>query len=149
MKIRESNDYFGELISEWKETDMNCYVVTGMQAGSDNSTDTRIGRVVQIRLEDGQFGSDTVLLRHCNNSLISHQNQCFYRVPGNKKEYLDKIFKKVHLDAADKEEYGIAGEDGYVGFIKPSSVKEGASTPMRDIKRQLYNRIDERLNINK
>jgi len=99
--LKEESGYVGTLIHEWKPEYKNSYVITGIQVGS-NSIDTRIGKLVQVRLEAGDFGSDLVLLRHVNDSLCSHANQTFWLIPSKYKPYLDECFKGVYLDDSDK-----------------------------------------------
>lgn len=129
--IRENQEYYGGRILSWKDSDFNSYVITGPQAGRPNTPDVLIGRVVQVRLESGQFGSETVFLRHIN-SFTTHENQAYFRIPERFKEYLDDRFKDTELDKPNIE-YTMNGEDPKTGFIIPSPVPEGESTPMRDV----------------
>jgi len=139
-KIKEDKEYFGKMIHKWDLEHKNAYVITGMQQGGNN-VDKRIGRVVQVRIEAGDFGSDNVLLRHSNNNLVQHTNQCFYLIPDKFKVYLDECFEDVCMDDSDKYEYTLSGKQGMKGFIIPSPIKKGESTPMRDIKNAIYRKI--------
>ena len=142
MKIAENKEYFGKMIHEWDLSYKNAYVITGHQQGG-STVDSRVGRVAQVRLESGEFGSDNVLLRHVDDGLTQHSNQSFWLIPAKFKAYLDDCFKDAYLDDSDKSEYTLGGKDGAKGFIIPSPVKEGESTPMRDIKNAIYGRIKD------
>jgi len=143
--IKENKKYYGEMVRAWEESDLNCYVITGPQQGGAerNTPVAKIGRVVQVRLESGQFGSDTVFLRHANDSLTTHENQAFWKVPGEFKSYLDECFKDAYVDDPIEYEYTIGKELPEKGFIVSSTVPEGESTPMRDIKASLHKSISK------
>jgi hypothetical protein len=120
-------------------------VITGPQQG--NSTlDNRVGRVAQVRLESGEFGSHNVLLRHVDGSLVQHTNQSFWLIPSKFKAYLDECFKDVYLDDSDAFEYTLNGKEGSIGFIIASPIKDGQSTPMRDIKTAICGKIAKIMN---
>lgn len=144
-KIKNNKEYTGEMIHEWKPEHKNVYVITGWQQGG-STIDTRVGKVVQVRLESGEFGSDNVLLRHVDDSLVQHSNQCFWLIPTKFKNYLDECFKDVYLDDSDIFEYTLGGKDEAQGFIIKSPVKEGENTPMRDVKNAIYEKIAEIIN---
>ncbi|WP_407268764.1 hypothetical protein [Tenacibaculum maritimum] len=142
-KIKEEIEYFGDIISNWKQEHKNKYVITGLQQGGTN-VDKRIGRVVQVRIEAGHLGSDNVLLRHVDNILRQHTNQFFWLVPDKFTKYLDKCFKGVYLDDSDTITYTLnEGSDGEKGFIVASKIKDSESTPMRNIKAAINNKIEE------
>lgn len=132
------NEYMGEIIHNWKENYFNKYVITGMIQGSE--PEKRIGRLIQVRLEVGDFGSDAVFLRHSDGSLSVHTNQCFFLIP-------DEYIKEIEFDFESEDtidtEYTQGHENPEIGFIIPSPIKDGESTPMRDIKNALYNRISD------
>lgn len=59
------------------------YVITGLQAGNlrgEQGWHKYIGYVVQIRKKAGAFGSDLILLRHPDGSLMRHENQDYCRM---------------------------------------------------------------------
>ena len=143
MKLEEDKEYFGEIINKWKPEYKNAYVITGMQMGGAG-INKRVGRVVQIRLEAGEFGSDNVLLRHVDDSLMQHSNQSFWLIPKKFKVYLDNCFKGVHLDDSDTFAYTLGGKFSEKGFIIDSPIKDGESTPMRDIKTAICGKLKER-----
>lgn len=144
MSIKENEEYFGKMIHNWDLSHKNKYVITGMQQGGA-SIEKRIGRVAQVRLEAGHFGSDNVVLRHCNDELRQHSNQSFWLIPEKYTDYLNECFKDAYLDDSDSHEYTLQGEEPAKGFLIPSKVKEGESTPMRDIKAALSLKINETL----
>lgn len=141
--IEQNEEYFGKVINTWTNDHKNKYVITGHQQGS-NEFERRIGRVVQVRLEAGDYGSDNVLLRHYDNELRQHANQSFWEIPDKFNEYLNEIFKEVYLDDSDNYEYTITnGLMPEKGFIIKSKIKDGESTPMRDIKEKLIKKISK------
>ena len=143
MKIQENKDYFGDMIHNWTNEHKGKYIITGMQQGGVG-VDMRVGRVVQVRLESGDFGSDNILLRHCTDLLQQHTNQSFCLIPNKFTSYLDECFKDTYLDDSDKYEYTLGeGRAPEKGFIIKSKIKDGENTPMRDIKNAIYNKISE------
>lgn len=132
-------------ITEWTQEHKGKYVLTGMQMPNLDiiGLDARIGKVAQIRLESGAFGSDCVVLRHCNDMLIPHENQAFWLIADEFIEYLDSVFKDTYADDADVYDYTLQGKFPFKGFIMPSPIKEGESTPMRNIKKSIKSKIDE------
>lgn len=144
MKIKENLEYFGEMIHNWTTDYKNKYVITGLQQGGAG-IEKRIGRVAQVRLEAGDFGSDNVLLRHSDDGLQQHTNQSFWLIPEKFTTYLDECFKDVYLDNSDEYEYTL-GKDSKPekGFIIPSKVKAGDSTPMRDIQNAIDKLISDK-----
>lgn len=129
------------ICSKWTREHKNKYVITGMQAG-ERSFRTRIGRVVQVRLGVGDFGSDNVLLRHYDNELRQHTNQSFWIIPDEFTDYLNKCFKDTFLDDSDSYEYTLSGgKFPEKGFIVESPIKDGESPPMRDIKNAIKTQL--------
>ena len=143
MDIDDNEEYFGEYISTWLESYKGRYIITGLIQGKDNIAKNRVGRLVQIRKEAGDFGSDCVLIRHKDDSLVPHTNQSFWLIPEKFNEYLDVIFKDVYEDDADSMIYTLQGEYPEKGFIIESSVPDGESTPMRDIKNAIFDKLDK------
>jgi hypothetical protein len=120
-------------ISSFNETHKGRYVFTGIQQ-SENTVESRLGKVVQVRKEAGAFGSDIVLLRHSDDSLTSHENQSFYLIPKEFYSYLDAFFEGVCEDDADTQEYTLCKKQPEKGFIVPSKIASNEITPMRQIK---------------
>ena len=141
MKIQENEEFFGEMIHNWTNDHKNKYVITGMQQGGA-SIEKRIGRVAQVRIEAGDFGSDNVLLRHSDDVLQQHTNQSFWLIPDKFISDLDECFKDACLDDADECEYTLNNGSPEQGFIIASKIKEGESTPMRDIKSAIYSNLN-------
>jgi len=142
--LREEQGFFGEMIHSWDLSHKNKYVITGLQQGG-STVDTRVGIAVQVRLEAGDFGSDNVLLRHVNGKLQQHHNQSFWLIPDEYKEYLDEMFKDHLYDDADEMEYTLGADrsNPEKGFIVPSKITEGESTPMRDIKSKIIEKLND------
>jgi len=145
-QIEDNKDYFGEMIHKWESKHENMYVITGHIQGKDSIAQNRVGRVAQVRLEAGDFGSDCVLLRHCDDTLTPHVNQSFWLIPDKFKEYLDECFEDTYMDEANNYEYTLSGKEPEKGFIIESKIKDGESTPMRDIKNAIYSKIDNIIN---
>lgn len=143
MNIEDNLEYFGDYISEWKQEYKNKYVITGFIQGKENIAQNRVGRLVQVRLEAGDYGSDCILLRHSDDVLTPHENQSFSLIPDKFKDYLDECFKDTFEDDADKISYTIQMKKRAKGFIVKSKIKKGQSTPMRNIKNLICNKIDE------
>ena len=145
MEIKK--EYYGEMIHEWKDSDFGEYVITGMIAG-ENTPLSRIGKLAQIRLEAGDFGSNMVLLRQADGILRPHENQAFFRIPKKYRAEMDEFFKDVLRGAFyDKvgDEYTLQGKFPEIGFIIPSKIKDGESTPMREIENKIYYHIEKDL----
>lgn len=104
------------LIHKFSESDFDQYVITGPQAFQSNPA-YQLGRLVQVRIKAGAFGSDLVLLRHHDNALTSHANQWFFRVAPMHKYRLDVLFKDTFPDDPDRDSYSIEEQDPRYGFI--------------------------------
>ena len=146
MDIEDNQEYFGKYIDIWTPELKNKYVITGFIQGKENIANNRVGRVAQVRLEAGYYGSDCVLLRHKNDVLTPHENQSFWLIPDKFKDHLDEIFKDVYLDDSDKHFYTLQGKKRKKGFIVKSPIKENESTPMRDIKNSISIKLNDILN---
>jgi len=134
--LNDKNKY-NHIITEFKESDFGRYVLTWLGPQEKYM----IGKLVQIRLEAGCFGSDCVFLRHFDNLLMMHENQSFYEIDKKYIKELDILFSSVNEDTVDAE-YTIKNENGKRGFIIKSEIGEN-ETPMRNIKNALYNKIGE------
>jgi hypothetical protein len=128
-KILADSGRYYNLIRKFKPDDFGKYVLTGLGPEEEY----RVGRLVQVRIEAGEFGSDMVLLRHFDNTLMRHENQSFHSISEMFTKELDKLFSSVDKDRVTTE-YTIAnGEQPETGFIIPSKIPEGESTPMRGV----------------
>ena len=139
-QIEENKEYFGEVIHKWSPSHKNVYVITGPN-GKTNTMESRIGRVAQVRLEAGEFGSDLVLLRHLNDRLCQHHNQMFWSIPEKFTAYFDDLFKETYQDDSDKIPYSLESRHSEKGFIIPSPFGSGDETPMRKVKDSIMNQI--------
>ena len=129
------------MVNDFTENDFNCYLLVGFQPTLP--LEEMIGRVVQVRKETGCFGSDQVFLREYDGGLQEHENQWFYRIPDIYHTRLDKLFKRPEKIGLT---YSLSGKHKRKGFIIKSEVKEGESTPMRDIKAAIKGKIAEIIN---
>lgn len=107
------------MIRNWDDSHFNEFVVTGRQSGRPDTPMLRIGRVVQVRLSDGMFGDDVVLLRHADGDLTSHENQFYMPIKGKDREIVEEAFKDVCVDDPYNNAYSIAGKNAQKGFIVP------------------------------
>ena len=135
-------------ICKWKPTHKGAYVMTGPQQCLDPIR--KIGRVVQVRLKSGAFGSDTVLLRHADGMLVVHENQWFYTIPDQLKEEIGELYKDLDIsDDADENEYTLSkNKEPRKGFIIPSELPEGTVTPMDRVKNAIKQEIAIKLEKN-
>ena len=81
--------------------------------------DNQFGRVVQIRLGCGQFGSDMYFIRLCTGELITAENQSFRKVPEKYIELVESHFStsmEYEKDGFEKG-YTISGNQLEIGFI--------------------------------
>lgn len=100
------------------------YVITGMQAGNirgERGWHFYIGYVVQVRKKAGAFGSDMVLLRHPDGTLMRHENQSYYRMDDFWLERAKALFPEG-MTPDEYEDYSVAynlgnGEYPEVGKI--------------------------------
>ena len=143
MNIQDNEEYFGKIINKWTPDLKNKYVITGFISGKENIANNRVGRVAQVRIDAGDYGSDCVLLRHKDDSLVHHENQSFWLIPDKFKDYLDEIFKDAYLDDSDEYAYTLQGTRSEKGFIIKSTLKDDESSPMRDIKKAISNKLNE------
>jgi len=73
------------------------YVITSIQAGNlrgERGWGFYIGYVVQVRKQAGAFGSDMILLRHPDGTLMRHENQSFYRMRPDWEEKAKALFNE-------------------------------------------------------
>lgn len=91
-------------------------VVTGYHRTPD--TLSYLGRVVQIRVGWGAFGSDLVLIRHPDEVLRAHANQCFWKLCAEDARTILQRYYSPELLAFDNDtiEY-FADGIGKTGFV--------------------------------
>jgi hypothetical protein len=128
-KILSTPGRYDNPIREFKVSDFGRYVLTWLGPPKQYM----VGKLVQVRLEAGAYGSDMVLLRQSDNVLIRHENQNFYSISESFAKELDTLFSKVDQDSVEIEYTLANGEQPEIGFIIPSTILDGESTPMRDV----------------
>lgn len=126
----------GDIIHKWSESDFGTFVSTGIQVGTVNPL-MYVGRIVQVRLEAGEFGSDLVLIRYADGTLGSHENQCFFRVKDEFLPELKTMFEDSFEQDSSSVEYTICNRLPKTGFIIPSPFGSNDHTPMRDERAKL------------
>lgn len=102
-KIVEARDFYNMTSSPepWE------YVITCMQAGNirgEQGWHKYIGYVVQVRKKAGAFGSDLIILRHSDGSLVRHENQSFCRMDDFWLERAKSLYPKG-MTPAEYEDY--------------------------------------------
>lgn len=81
-----------------------------------------IGYVVQIRKKWGAFGSDMFFIREHDGSLLTHENQAFWKLTKTQMEMVKPYFKDTPCDELNGNkdlEYTILNEQKASGFIVP------------------------------
>lgn len=91
------------------------------------SIEQRFGYCVQVRKKVGQFGSDIVLLRHCEGNLIAHENNCYVAVSAEHEQQARAIFKMLPED--EEPEQGYRDSDGVceTGFVIEHSASKAST----------------------
>lgn len=120
--------------------EFNSYIVVGFLPGAPIKI--MVGRVVQVRNEAGAFGSNQIFIRCSDGSLQVHENQWFYKAPDKFIPRLNELFKDVPDDEKNNT-YSIQGKYKRKGFIIKSKVKEGQTTPMREVRSAIINKLSE------
>jgi hypothetical protein len=134
----------GEMIHNFDESHRNVFICTGyqMRHAKAKGFERYVGRLEQVRLEHGQFGSDLVFILHHDGVTWTHENQSFYLV---KKKYipeLSEMYKDFDV-VPDTEAWTSKGENPEYGFIIPSKIPEGETTPLREVKSDIYKTLDD------
>jgi hypothetical protein len=78
--------------------------------------------VAQVRLKAGAYGTDMIFLRHPDGSLMTHENQSFYRPVGEFLVQVQGLFPpdvRPDLTEDHTQEYSIGGQHPRVGAIIP------------------------------
>lgn len=125
------------MVRDFVESDFNKYIIVGFQPFLP--TKSMIGRVVQVREEWGCFGSNQVFIREFDGNLQCHENQWFYKVPDSFIKDLDEIFDEYDVK---NRTYSLKGKQKRKGFIIKSKVKEGETTPMREVRSEIMKHLD-------
>lgn len=91
-------------------------LVTGYHHAPDNLS--YIGRVVQIRIGQGAFGSDLVLIRHPDEVLRAHANQCFWKLCAEDARTILQRYYSPELLAFDNDTIEFFADGiGKTGFV--------------------------------
>lgn len=93
-QITEARDY-SKMVGFSKHPLPGEYLVTGIQAGNFNGEagwHLYVGYVVQVRKKAGDFGSDLILMRHPDGTLMQHHNQSFHRLTPEQEQELKAIY---------------------------------------------------------
>lgn len=132
----------GDIIRNFTDADHGKYLITGLQAGN-NGVDKYVGKIVHVRVEAGAWGSDIVFLRH-HNSLMMHENQCFFLVKEKYFTQLDELYKDIYKDKLG-DSYIMNGAEGTreTGFVIPSKIKDGETTPLREVRKGIIDSLSK------
>ena len=104
LKEVVANRDYQLMVSVSKSPEPGEYVVTGIQAGNhqgEQGWHLYVGYVVQVRKKAGAFGSDLILLRHPDGTLMQHHNQSFYRM----ESHWEQIVKDQFLSGMNPDSY--------------------------------------------
>lgn len=147
--LQEAIDDKGGLLFKSEDYQYGVFVIPCFANALNVPIERQICRVVQIRKEIGQFGSDLFFVRHADGSLMVWENQSFFRV---KEKYVGEIETIYNLHDSieiDDDEpgknigYNYPGNEDFLkGFIIPSPYPEDHVTPMRDIKAKIIDKIE-------
>ncbi len=111
----------------------------------------QICRVVQIRKEIGQFGSDLFFVRHADGDLFVWENQHFYKVKEKYIRRIETIYNQhdaIEIDD-DKPDVGYRysrNNEFIKGFIIPSPYQADHVTPMKAMQEGIKEKIKEIIN---
>jgi hypothetical protein len=122
------------MVRAFTENDFNKYIAVGFLINPDPII--MIGRIVQFREESGAFGSNQIFIRCCDGRLQVHENQFFHFVPEAFNHELDVLFKDIDRDLPNRS-YSMQHQYEKKGFFIKSNIKEGETTPMREVKESL------------
>lgn len=120
-RIVESND-FQRMICTSSNPGQGQFVVTGPNFKGDHG---RVGYCVQVRKRVGQFGSDMVFLRHADDSLVVHENNCYCAMNEEQEELARSVFKSRPEDEEYDRGYLDCEEILEVGFLIEHSESRG------------------------
>lgn len=141
----------GEFVDEFNEGDFGMYAIPMDAPICVPFPTCQVVRIIQVRIEAGDFGSDLVFCREMDWTLRPWHNTAFFRVKSKYKEQLDSFFKDtIEYDDSEKGKqtgYNYTGNrDNIVGFLIPSPYPEDHITPMKSVKASIYSKLDEIIN---
>jgi hypothetical protein len=93
-----------------------CLVVTGPQEREPNA-ERRLGYCVQVRLGRFGAGSDEIFLRQTDGSLVSYENQHFYRMTAAQEALARPLFTMLPESEDYARGYSCVDHQHEVGFI--------------------------------
>lgn len=151
--LQEAIDDKGEYLFNTEDYQYGILVIPCFAAALNVPIERQICRVVQIRKEIGQFGSDLFFVRHADGSLMVWENQSFFKVREKYVSGIEAIYNLYDAIEIDDDEpgkgigYNYSGNKEYVkGFIVPSPYPEDHVTPMKAVKEGIKSRIQEVVN---
>lgn len=98
-------------------------------AGQEYNFDNQFGRVVQIRLGCGQFGSNMYLIRKTNGKLITAENVSFRKIPA---EFLEEVKKGFLTDESYEDDGILSGYSIYNEYCEVGFIITNSETPASD-----------------
>lgn len=115
------------------------------------SIEKQICRVVQIRKEIGQFGSDLFFVRHADGDLFVWENQHFYKVKEKYIQQIETVYNQHDAIEIDDDKpdvgYRYSGNKEFIkGFIIPSPYPADHVTPMKAVQAGIKSRIEDIIN---
>ena len=81
-------------------------------------------------------------MRRIDGALARHENQCFFKIKEEFNKELEELFEDTLGFVDDDEtEYTLGQKSPETGFIINSKVKDGETTPMRDVKDKVFGHL--------
>jgi hypothetical protein len=114
QRIIEARDYSTMLLHP-AHPQRGQFVSTGPQFGT--SITHYVGYCVQVRKKLGAFGSHVVLLRHCDGTLTSHENQMFIPVSESQISHVRAIFEVLPEHEDYSRGFSIGGANREINFV--------------------------------
>tara|TARA_R110000851_G_scaffold286208_1_gene440094 strand:- start:42 stop:458 length:417 start_codon:yes stop_codon:yes gene_type:complete len=113
-EFKIEKQHLGQFRMDSEKHGFNSIVISGACQG-DVKDYQMVGRIIQVRKDSGAYGSDTILIRLMDGDIMSFENQSFFSVATEFKEYYESILDK-ELDEPNRE-YSIFGNHKATGFV--------------------------------
>lgn len=147
--LQEAANDKGKLLFKAEDYQYGELVIPCFAGALNVPIERQICRVVQIRKEIGQFGSDLFFVRHADGSLMVWENQSFFRVKEKYVSRIETIYNQYDAIEIDDDEpgksigYNYQGNKEFIkGFIIPSPYSKDHMTPMKRVKAGIKENIE-------
>lgn len=92
-------------------------MVAGPMVGQEPDINNAVGYCVQVRKGRGQFGSDQVFIRHCDGSMVVHENQGWFALSDEVADRIKPFFELLPGDEDPTKAITYCGEEPEIGFV--------------------------------